>query len=312
MRFGIGPRFASLFVTRKCNCRCPYCKSIYQPSKDIPTDQWKAIIDRLYGWGARVFTLTGGEPLMRPDILEIIEFIATRKRAVCWMISNFKIMTTAMIDRLHEAGLQFLTCSLDSLEGNGEKSDGQALDLLVYAKQKGIIASTLAVISSENIKQIPALAEEVVSKKLLFDMGLFQHVGGAFSPADKTLKPRSMDQVEDLRRLLRKLKIATGLVAPSWSYLNEHLSLYEGMGWKCSAYSDCFLVVNNDGKLMPCQEYPGPCSVLDIDDLHDRRWRESKHRTVRSCKGCFYGCYYQECRVTFIDALFDIYAMLKV
>ncbi len=311
MRPGRGPRFASLFVTRKCTCRCPYCKSVEQPFHDISLEQWKAIIDRLYSWGVRMFSLTGGEPLVRTDILTIIDYITHDKKAVAWMISNFKSMNTATIDLLHGAGLQFLTCSFDSLLGKGEKSDDTALDLLVYAKRKGIIASTLTVVTRENIGQIPSIAREVISRGLLFDMGLFQHVGGAFSPADAGLKPASMSQVKDVLASLKKLKFATGRVSPSMSYLSEDLSLYETMGWKCPADADRFLVVNNDGTLMACQEYPGDIGVLDIKDLNDPVWRSWKNETVLGCNGCFYGCYYQKCRITPLDALFDAYTMLN-
>jgi MoaA/NifB/PqqE/SkfB family radical SAM enzyme len=311
IRLGKGPRFASLFVTRKCNCRCPYCKSVNQPFVDIPLETWKAIIDRLHAWGVRIFSLTGGEPLVRPDILEIIEYISNNKKSIAWMISNFKSMGEATIDKLQRAGLQFLTGSLDSLQGEGDKSNDSALDLLVYAKQKGIIASTLTVVTSDNIDQVSAIAQEVVSRGILFDMGLFQHVGGAFSPMDKKLKPRSMSHVKKMRAFLKKLKIKTGLVSPSLRYLNENLSLYETMGWKCPPDKDLFLVVNNNGALMPCQEYASDVGVLDIKDLADPTWRSVKRDAVSACTGCFYGCYYQKCRITVIDALFDLYTMIR-
>jgi MoaA/NifB/PqqE/SkfB family radical SAM enzyme len=220
-------------------------------------------------------------------------------------------MDTPTIDRLSNTGLQFLTCSFDSLLGKGEKSSKNALDLLVYARGKGIIASTLTVVTHENIQEVPSIAKEVVSRGLLFDMGLFQHVGGAFSPDDDGLKPQSMLQVKALFTFLKHLKITTGRVLPSMSYLNENPSVYESMGWKCAAGTDYFLVVNNNGTLMACQEYPGDIGVLDIKNLKNPKWRAWKNETVIGCKGCFYGCYYQKCRISAIDALFDAYTMLK-
>jgi MoaA/NifB/PqqE/SkfB family radical SAM enzyme len=312
LRAGKGPRFASLFITRKCNERCPYCKSINQPYSDITLEKWKAVIDRLHRWGVRIFSLTGGEPLMRPDILDIVEHITIKNRDVAWMISNFKNMDESTIDKLHDAGLQFLTCSLDSLHGQGQKSSAKALDLLGYAKQKGIIASTLTVVTCDNIDEVPSLATEVVSRGILFDIGLFQHVGGAFSPSTAELKPQSMAKISELRKFLMKLKVKTGLVSPSVSYLNESLKLYETMGWKCPDDRDPFLVVNNDATLMPCQEYASDIGILDIKDLSDPKWRQAKRNAVLACKGCFYGCYYQKCRVSLMDVLFDAYAMIKV
>lgn len=307
-----GPRFASLFVTRKCNYACSYCKSIYQPSSDIPLSQWQGIIDRLHAWGVRVFSLTGGEPLVRSDIIDFVGYITGNKKAICWMISNFKNVDTAVIDALHQAGLHFLTCSLDSLDGKGVKSDSGALDMLAYAKKKGIIASTLTVVTQNNLHQVPGIAREVTGNGILFDMGLFQHVGGAFSPADKTLKPKSMTEVKSLLKVLKRLKIRTGLVAPSWTYLNERVELYDTMGWKCPAGRDDYLVVNNDGTLMTCQEYTDGPPVLDMQNLRDQRWRSSKQTTVDSCAGCFYGCYYQKSSVRLVDLLFDAYTMVRV
>jgi len=312
LRMGKGPRFASLFVTRKCNCVCPYCKSIAQPYSDVSLEEWQAIIDRLYHWGVRVFSLTGGEPLVRKDIVDIVRYISLRKKAVCWMISNFKSVDKTVIDNLCAAGLHFLTCSLDSLYGKGEKSNGGVLDLLAYAKQKSIISSTLTVVTRHNLASIPAIAAEVIGRGLMFDMGLFQHVGGAFSPDDTDLKPRSMTEVEGVRKFLRHYKVSTGLVSPSWTYLGEDLALYDTMGWKCPANRDDYIVVNNDGTLMTCQEYADGPSVLSLPKLSDRRWRDVKQGTVESCSGCFYGCYYQKSAVRIIDILFDGYTMLRV
>ncbi|HAJ79286.1 MAG TPA: hypothetical protein DCO75_05900 [Fibrobacteres bacterium] len=312
LRIGKGPRFASLFVTRKCNCACHYCKSIYQPHTDITLEQWKAIIDRLHEWGVRIFSLTGGEPLVRPDIADIVEYISVNKKSICWMISNFGKMDAQMIDRLSIAGMQFITCSFDSLEGECAKSDRSVLDLLSYAKQKGMIASTLTVITDNNLKQIPDMVKEVTGRGLMFDMGLFQHVGGAFSPSDKTLKPKSMDELKTVLETIKKYKLKTGLVSPSWTYLNENLILYDKMGWKCNSLRDSYLVVNNNGALMTCQEYADGPQVLEIKNLGDPLWRLTKNKTIAACTGCFYGCYYQKSNIYPLDVLLDAWSMFRL
>jgi MoaA/NifB/PqqE/SkfB family radical SAM enzyme len=222
-------------------------------------------------------------------------------------------MNEQVIDGLRAAGLQFLTSSLDALGGTQVKSDGgRVLNLLEYAKAKGIISSTLTVVTRENIHSVYETALEVTQRGIIFDMGLYQHVGGAFSPSDTALKPVSMQKVEQLRKMLRGLKIKTGLVSPSWSYLSETLKRYEALSWKCSAHRDAYLVINNDGSLMTCQEYPEHIPVLAIMSLEALSWREAKLHTVSSCKGCFYGCYYQKQNIRFIDVLYDAYTMFRV
>jgi len=312
MRLKKGPRFASLFVTRKCNLKCPYCKSIDNDFIDMTLDQWKAAIDRLHEWGVRIFSITGGEPLIRKDITDIARYIATDKKSICWMISNFGLMDEKMIDRLSEAGMQFVTCSLDSLSGNSDKSDHRYLDLMVYAKSKGIIASTLTVITSKNIDEVPDILHTVTQKGIMFDMGLFQHVGGIFSPSDKTQKPGNRQKLEKILSLMKNYKIRTGLVSPGWTYLNENIGHYDEMNWKCAADRDNYIVVNNNGNLMTCQEYADGPNIMSMNKLDDPAWRQAKKSTVEKCGGCFYGCYYQKSRIQFIDALFDTWSMLRV
>ena len=306
------PRFASLFLTRKCNLACPYCKSISQPFKDIDLESWDKTIDRLHDFGVRVFTLTGGEPLLYSGIMEIVGKIVNDRKSVCWMISNGKALTKETIDELASLGMQFLTCSLDSFSGHGVKSRKELLDMLAYAKTKGIICSTLSVITKDNFQEIPAILEEVTRRGIIFDMGLYQHVGGLFSPSEKELKPVDMAALESLRKIIRRKKLQTGLVSPSWGYLKESLEKYDSLSWKCSSDTDRFLVINNNGCMMACQEHETDIPVLELQSLHDPRWRTAKRDAVDACDGCFYGCYYQKENMGLLDILLDTWTMIQV
>lgn len=306
------PRFASLFVTRKCNLSCPYCKSIEQPFKNVDLNTWKQIIDKLYSLGCRLFTLTGGEPLTRVDIVEIVRYISIEKKAICWMISNFGLMTKARIDELSDAGLQFITCSLDSFTSIGQKSSSSVLDLLSYAKKKQIIPSTLTVITNQNINEVPLILDTVTKLGVMFDFGLYQNVGGLFSPSDPGLKVIDKNKLSQLVRLLCTVKLTRGFVAPSLRYLKSIVNHYEKSDWKCNCSTDKYLVINNNGSLMVCQEYDTAIPITSISTLDDERWRNEKERIVRSCRGCFYGCYFQKDCVTKSDAFFDALTMLRM
>lgn len=307
-----GPLSASLFITRKCNLNCPYCRATKPDWQDLDAGTWFSIIDRLRNWGVRLFSITGGEPMIRSDIYEIINHISQTNRAIPWLISNFKTMTRENIDRLADAGLLFLTASLDSLSGKKVKSNAAILDLLVYAKTKGIIPSTITVISRDNLHEIARIMKTVTERGIIFDIGLFQHVGGLFSPSEPTLKVVDFQRLDDVRKMILNHKLKTGLVAPSWHFLNADWQYYQNMSWKCPSDRDAFLVVNNDGRLMPCQEFVSSIRVLDIDSLDNPDWRQQKAAIVNHCRGCFYGCYYQKVNVGFKDVLLDFFTMLKV
>lgn len=306
------PRFASLFVTRKCNLACPYCKSIEQPFMDIDLAMWEQIIDKLYGFGCRLFSLTGGEPLVRKDIMELIRYICKEKKAVCWMISNFGLMTDAKINELADAGMQFITCSLDSLSGQGQKSAPRVLDLLSLAKHKGMVPATLTVITKNNIHEVPHILETVSSRGIMFDCGLYQNVGGLFSPTCGALKVTDKAALVAFVNNLKKAKRNGMFVAPSSKYLSTCIERYNRSDWKCAEDRDNFLVVNNNGSLMVCQEYDSGIPVLSLPSLTDNTWRTVKKQIVQSCDGCLYGCYFQKENISILDALLDAWTLLRI
>jgi MoaA/NifB/PqqE/SkfB family radical SAM enzyme len=292
---GTSQRWASIFFTRKCNLRCPYCRAYEKNPNDIPLSEWKKIIDRLANWGIPGIDIVGGEPTLRDDLCEFIEYISSIGMLPA-LHSNFTVLSKAMIDRLAEGGLMMLKVSLDSLGGFG-KSNGQALDLLEYARtEKGLIPMISNVATSINIDQIPSLAQFVVEKKFFFTCGLYQCVGGKFSSPDVSLIPPA-DKTQGLFRFLGDLKARTGLVRNSFLFMESLDRYYDGL-WKCDAGRDAWLTINNDGTLMPCQEYSSPISILQLDTLSDPAWVAYKRGTVQACKGCFYHCYFDAENIT--------------
>lgn len=92
-----------------------------------------------------------------------------------------------------------------------------------------MIPSTLTVITNENYQEIPQILETVVKRGIIFDMGLYQHVGGLFSPADAALKLTDKDVLERLVHLLSRTKMTSGYVAPSLRYLASVTTHYENL-----------------------------------------------------------------------------------
>ena len=128
------PAWHYLFeVTRRCNLRCRMCQyiswlenasSAEQREGELTTDEWKRVIDQT---GRLSFiTFTGGEPLMRPDFLELLAYASRKART--HYISNATMLTesaaTASVEcapcRLGGRGLNFIGVSL---EGPGEVHD---------------------------------------------------------------------------------------------------------------------------------------------------------------------------------------------
>lgn len=105
-------------VTRKCNLRCVHC---YSHSEDrnyageLSYDEGITLIDDLAQFGSPVILFSGGEPLVRPDVLELIHHAVDRGlRAV--LSTNGTLITKMIAKKLKEIGLSYVGISLDGLD----------------------------------------------------------------------------------------------------------------------------------------------------------------------------------------------------
>ena len=105
-------------VTRKCNLRCVHC---YSHSEDrnyegeLSYDEGITLIDDLARFGSPVILFSGGEPLVRPDVLELIHHAVDRGlRAV--LSTNGTLITKMIAKKLKEIGLSYVGISLDGLD----------------------------------------------------------------------------------------------------------------------------------------------------------------------------------------------------
>jgi 12,18-didecarboxysiroheme deacetylase len=105
-------------VTRRCNLKCVHC---YSGSEDrdyedeMSFEEGKALIDDLAEFGSPVILFSGGEPLIRRDILDLIRYAAEKERRAV-LSTNGTLITEILATRLKELGLSYVGISLDGLE----------------------------------------------------------------------------------------------------------------------------------------------------------------------------------------------------
>ncbi len=114
--FSNAPLDAQLIVTRRCNLSCGYCSEYDNTSEPVPTAVLKERIDALHRLGSINITMLGGEPLIHPDIAEIVRY-AGRKSNVS-IVTNGFLLRNGIIESLNEAGLNNLTVSIDTLQAD--------------------------------------------------------------------------------------------------------------------------------------------------------------------------------------------------
>jgi len=111
------PVLVQMVVTRRCNLSCGYCNEYDDVSDPIPSERLKRQIDHVAALGTLVLTFTGGEPLLHPELDQLIAY-AVSKGLVVTSITNGYPVTRTWIERLNRAQLSFLQISIDNLEPN--------------------------------------------------------------------------------------------------------------------------------------------------------------------------------------------------
>ncbi|MBD3314461.1 MAG: radical SAM protein [Chitinivibrionales bacterium] len=135
---------ASLEITYKCNLRCKTCGlakvAKEKGSQELNTEEWKRIIDELFVLGRRRFTLIGAEPLVRPDVFDLITYIKDNG-GHCSITTNALLLGKGdTAERLVRAGLDVMSVSID---GPDESHDDIRGGTDVLAKVKDGIAKII-------------------------------------------------------------------------------------------------------------------------------------------------------------------------
>jgi len=154
-------------MTRRCNLKCIHC---YSNSADIEypdeltTEEGKKLIDDLAAFGSPVILFSGGEPLIRKDLLELAQYAADKgMRAV--ISTNGTIITKEVAVKLQKIGLSYVGVSLDGLEKTHDRFRGKkgafaaAIEGIAALKDAGMEFQINTTITSVNLKQIKDILE---------------------------------------------------------------------------------------------------------------------------------------------------------
>jgi 12,18-didecarboxysiroheme deacetylase len=156
-------------MTRRCNLKCVHCyaKALDEHGKDeIDTTQAKAIIDDLAAYGAPVMLFSGGEPLVRKDLVELAHHAVSKgMRAV--ISTNGTLITPEKAKELKSVGLSYVGISLDGGEEIHDRFRGvpgafkKALRGIENCQNEGLKVGLRFTINKRNASEVPVLFDLV-------------------------------------------------------------------------------------------------------------------------------------------------------
>lgn len=292
-QFPYQPVVAHIIPTRRCNLSCTYCNEYDRVSEPVPLDEMRRRIDRLAELGTGIITLSGGEPLMHPDLAELVRSIR-RNAALATVITNGYLLSPALIDRLDGAGLDSMQISIDNVRPDEVSKKSLTLldQKLRWLSERAAFDVTVnAVLGGGMTNPEDAL---IIARRAR-DLG-FQCTVGIIHDERGQLRPLTDRQ----RGVLRQV---AALERPIFSFdrynrFQDALARGEPHGWHCRAGSR-YLYICEEGLVHYCSQQRGTPGVPLADYSPEDLRRE--HGSIKPCAPyCTIGCVH---RVAMIDDL---------
>jgi len=146
--FNERPFIAIWEVTQACDLACVHCRASAQPDRhpmELSREEGKHLIDQIAALKVPVFVLTGGDPIKRPDLFELIDYARSVKVRVSLTPSATPLLTREVIVRLKTAGLARLAVSIDGASAETHDafrgmsgSFARTLDAVRWANEIGL------------------------------------------------------------------------------------------------------------------------------------------------------------------------------
>ncbi len=287
------PVLVHLIPTRRCNLSCAYCNEYDDHSAPVSTAELFRRVDLLADLGAMAVTLSGGEPLLHPDLEAVIRRIRARGM-LCGVITNGYLLTPERIRRLNRAGLDYLQLSIDNLAPNAasRKSLKVLEPKLRWLSDHAEFAVTVNSVLGGGITNpddVLAIAHRVRSLGFIATVGLLHEAGGRALP----LSRREREAYEEILRLGKSLYTFA-------HYDRFQINLLSGQPnhWHCPA--GCrYLYVCEHGLVHWCSQQRGRPGVPL--EQYTREHLEREFQTVKPCAPyCTVSCVHQ---VALLDSL---------
>ena len=278
------PIMAHIIPIRRCNLSCTYCNEYDDFSKPVPLD---VIVHRLELLGklkTGVITLSGGEPLLHPDLDDIIRGIR-RNATLAGMITNGYLLTADRVRRLNDAGLDYLQISIDNvMPDDVSKKSLKVLDrkLQILAEHAHFHVNINSVLGGGIRNPEDAL---VVGKRAM-ELG-FTSTVGIIHDGDGQLRPLADRE----REVFLEMKKFEKKHFSQINYFQEAIAKGESSNWRCRAGAR-YLYICEDGLVHYCSQQRGfPAKPLEEYTVEDIR---REYITQKSCAPmCTISCVHQ-------------------
>lgn len=271
-------------VTMRCNARCPFC-DYWKTDPSLKAQELASFADAARAFDPMMVAFTGGEPLLRADLEEIVAAVdgAIRHK---WMtlLTHGAMLSVERARALWAAGIGQFGISLDYLDERHDRArgiPGLAAKILANAERiraEGMTVRFNTVIKDDNLDDILPLVERAASMRVGVNFSVYTD----FKNGNGVHRIRSEQQAqlrEVIAQLLAFKRRRRGIISNSDHYLSEIPRWVAGeMTEPCRSGQDT-VHIDPYGGIRRCPDFPV-----------DGHWRDYAGYAPIACDRCFYAC----------------------
>jgi len=292
---------AQWMITRRCNYRCRGCNVwMDQNPQELSADEVKRGLDILRDLGVLEIVFSGGNPLIRDDIGEILDYAS---RHFITTVYDNGSMAVEKIDALRN--VDFVAISLDTLDE--EKNDylkgvkgawRKAMNAIETLKREGIHVGVSPTISQMNLYEIIDFTKYFISRDIPVWYCLYGHdypfKDGMFSIGRRNDEYEITDwkALAEICTTLMEMKKESRNIYITDKTLEalRQLALTGKRTWKCRALRN-FLVVDHLGRVAGCHSREPVASIFELPKVWNSERFKRLRREYEKCTKCTYLCY---------------------
>ncbi len=284
------PVLAHVIPMRRCNLACTYCNEFDDFSKPVAIDVMLGRIDKLADLGTTIITISGGEPLLHPELDDIIARV--RKRGmIAGMITNGYLLVADRIRKLNAAGLDHLQISIDNVNPDEvSKKSLKVLDkkLQLLAEHADFHVNINSVVGGgiKDPGDALVVAKRAVALGFTSTVGIIHDGSGQV----QALAPRE-------REIYSQIKAFEKSSYSQFNKFQEAIADGQPNDWRCRA-GGRYLYICEDGLVHYCSQqrgYPGK-PLLEYSTADVKR----EYLTQKSCAPyCTVSCVHQSGLIDF-------------
>lgn len=298
--FNDRPFIAIWETTQACDLACVHCRACAQPLRsplELSTEEAKKLIDEIAEMQVPVFVLTGGDPLKRPDIYDLVRYTVQRGVRVSLTPSATPLLTKGAIEKLKAAGLARLAISLDGSRAEihdafrrVQGSYDWTLHAIQWARELGLPVQINTTITRRNIEDFDAIARllqtlDIVLWSVFFlvptgrgqtaDLISADEFEQVFERLEELSRRASFDikttEAQHYRRFVAQHRAEARRKNVPVAWLGLHPAASDGIGRAPRGINDAkgFVFISHKGEVFPSGFLPLAAGSIRVQSLRE-------------------------------------------